>query len=93
MSIAKLWITKRSENSYIVNDILPTLARDFGYPINDAEKVKINDVPIFRPSGGNPSSSPRFTGTLRGRDFVQERQFWMTKGINIPRVRARDSKY
>ncbi len=43
---------KRSENSYINNDILPFLASNLGYPIHDAERVKINDVPIFRPSGG-----------------------------------------
>jgi len=47
---------KRSENSYINNDILPFLASNFGYPIHDAEKVKINDVPIFRPSGGRAGS-------------------------------------
>ncbi len=47
---------KRSENSYINNDILPFLASSFGYPIHDAEKVKINDVPIFRPSGGRAGS-------------------------------------
>jgi len=47
---------KRSENSYINNDILPFLASSFGYPIHDAERVKINDVPIFRPSGGRAGS-------------------------------------
>jgi len=47
---------KRSENSYIINDILPFLASNFGYPIHDAERVKINDVPIFRPSGGRAGS-------------------------------------
>src|SRR3989344_5487950 len=47
---------KRSENSYINNDILPFLASNFGYPIHDAEKVKINDIPIFRPSGGRAGS-------------------------------------
>jgi len=47
---------KRSENSYINNDILPFLASNFGYPIHDAERVKINDVPIFRPSGGRAGS-------------------------------------
>ena len=46
----------RSENSYINNDILPFLASNFGYPIHDAERVKINDVPIFRPSGGRAGS-------------------------------------
>jgi len=47
---------KRSESSYIINDILPFLASNFGYPIHDAERVKINDVPIFRPSGGRAGS-------------------------------------
>ncbi len=47
---------KRSENSYINNDILPSLARDFDYPIHDAERVRINDIPIFRPSGGRAGS-------------------------------------
>lgn len=47
---------KRSENSYINNDILPFLASNFGYPIHDAEKVRINDIPIFRPSGGRAGS-------------------------------------
>lgn len=47
---------KRSENSYINNDILPFLASNFDYPIHDAERVKINDVPIFRPSGGRAGS-------------------------------------
>ncbi|MFH1233776.1 MAG: N-6 DNA methylase [Patescibacteria group bacterium] len=49
-------LIKRSENSYINNDILPFLASNFGYPIHDAERVKINDVPIFRPSGGRAGS-------------------------------------
>jgi len=31
---------------------LPFLASDFDYPIHNADKVKINDIPIFRPSGG-----------------------------------------
>ena len=47
---------QRSENSYINNDILPFLASNFGYPIHDADRVKINDVPIFRPSGGRAGS-------------------------------------
>jgi hypothetical protein len=49
-------LEQRSENSYIVNDILPFLTSNFGYPIYDAERVKINDVPIFRPSGGRAGS-------------------------------------
>lgn len=47
---------RRSENSYINNDILPFLASSFGYPIHDADRVKINDIPIFRPSGGRAGS-------------------------------------
>ncbi len=47
---------RRSESSYINNDILPFLASNFGYPIHDAERVKINDIPIFRPSGGRAGS-------------------------------------
>src|SRR3989338_618391 len=43
---------KRSENSYINNDVLPFLASDFDYPIHNDDRVKINDIPIFRPSGG-----------------------------------------
>jgi predicted RNA methylase len=43
---------QRSEDSYIFNDILPFLASNYGYPIHDSERVKIKEVPIFRPSGG-----------------------------------------
>lgn len=49
-------VDKRSENSYINNDILPFLASNFGYPIHDAEKVRINDVPVFNASGGRGGS-------------------------------------
>lgn len=49
-------LIKRSENSYINNDIIPFLNANFDYPIHDAEKVRINDVPIFRPSGGRAGS-------------------------------------
>lgn len=45
-------IEKRSENSYINNDIIPFLNSNFGYPIHDSEKVLINDVPVFNASGG-----------------------------------------
>jgi len=48
---------KRSEDSYIVNDILPFLNSNYNYPIHDAERVKIKEVPIFRPSGGRSGSS------------------------------------
>ena len=47
---------QRSENSYINNDIIPFLNTHFDYPIHDAERVKINDVPVFRPSGGRAGS-------------------------------------
>lgn len=49
---------KRSEDDYIVNDILPFLTSNFGYPIHDSERVKIKSVPIFRPSGSKSSSKP-----------------------------------
>lgn len=48
----------RSEDDYIVNDILPFLASNFDYPIHDSERVKIKSVPIFRPSGGKSGSAP-----------------------------------
>ncbi len=48
---------QQSENSYIANEILPLLASSFGYPIHDSDRVKINDVPIFRPSGGRSGST------------------------------------
>lgn len=47
----------QSENSYIANEILPLLAGGFGYPIHDSQRVKINDVPIFRPSGARSGST------------------------------------
>lgn len=43
---------KRSEDSYIVHDIIPLLS-EYGYPgAGDPVRVKIKDVPWFRPSGG-----------------------------------------
>ena len=47
---------EQSESSYIANEILPLLASGFGYPIHDSERVRINDVPIFRASGGRAGS-------------------------------------
>lgn len=47
---------QQSENSYIANEILPLLAGGFGYPIHDSERVRINDVPTFRASGGRAGS-------------------------------------
>lgn len=49
-------LNQQSENSYIANEILPLLASGFGYPIHDSTRVKINDVPIFRASGGRAGS-------------------------------------
>lgn len=48
---------QQSENSYIANEIIPLLASSFGYPIHNSEHVKINDVPIYRPSGGRSGST------------------------------------
>ena len=43
---------ERSEDSYIVHDIIPLLSK-LGYPgTGDHERVKIKEVPIYRPSGG-----------------------------------------
>ncbi|MCL4418023.1 MAG: SAM-dependent methyltransferase [Actinobacteria bacterium] len=48
---------ERSETSYIVHDIIPIFTK-FGYPkAGDHERVKINDVPIYRPSGGRSGST------------------------------------
>ncbi|MBI5674363.1 MAG: N-6 DNA methylase [Nitrospirae bacterium] len=42
----------RSEDSYIVHDIIPLLSK-LGYPgTGDHERVRIKDVPIYRPGGG-----------------------------------------
>jgi len=49
-------VEKRSENSYINNDIIPFLNSNFGYPIHDAGKVRINDVPVFNAGGGRGGS-------------------------------------
>ena len=46
----------RSEASYIVHDVLPLFAR-YGYPSSgDRDHVKVNDVPVYRPSGGKSGS-------------------------------------
>lgn len=48
---------RRSEDSYIFHDIIPLLSR-FGYPcIGDDKRVKIKEVPIYRPSGGKSGSN------------------------------------
>lgn len=45
-------MSKRSEDSYVVHNIIPLLAK-IGYPgAGDHERVRIKDVPIYRPSGG-----------------------------------------
>lgn len=45
-------MAERSESSYIIHDIIPLFVR-CGYPsAGDHENIKINDVPIYRPSGG-----------------------------------------
>ena len=50
-------MSERSEFSYIVHDIIPLFTK-YGYPgTGDHERVKINDVPIYRPSGGRSGST------------------------------------
>ena len=50
-------MSERSEASYIVHDVLPLFAR-YGYPsAGDREHVKVNDVPVYRPSGGRSGST------------------------------------
>lgn len=46
-----------SEASYITHDIIPLFAK-YGYPsTGDRENVKVNDVPVYRPSGGRSGST------------------------------------
>ena len=47
---------KRSENSYINNDILPFLASNFGYPIHNAEKIKNIKSPLLLFHGDDDDS-------------------------------------
>lgn len=48
---------ERSESSYITHDIIPILAK-LGYPgAGDRERLKINDVPLFQPSGGRTGAT------------------------------------
>ncbi len=48
---------ERSETSYIVHDIIPLLAK-YGYPgAGDHERVKINEVPLYRPSGARSGAT------------------------------------
>jgi len=48
---------ERSEASYIVHDVIPLFAR-YGYPsAGDRDYVRVNDVPVYRPSGGRSGST------------------------------------
>lgn len=48
---------KRSEASYILHDIVPLFVK-YGYPgAGDPERVKVNDVPTYRPSGGRSGAT------------------------------------
>lgn len=50
-------MSERSETSYIVHDVIPLFAR-YGYPsAGDRDHVKVNDVPVYRPSGGRSGST------------------------------------
>ncbi len=50
-------MSERSEASYIVHDVIPLFAR-YGYPAaGDREHVKVNDVPVYRASGGRSGST------------------------------------
>lgn len=50
-------MSKRSEFSYIVHNVIPLFAK-YGYPAaGDHERVRINDVPIYRASGGRSAST------------------------------------
>lgn len=48
---------ERSESSYVTHDIVPIFAK-LGYPgAGEHERAKINDVPLYRPSGGRSGST------------------------------------
>lgn len=48
---------KQSEASHIFHDVI-RLFVEYGYPgMGDKERVKINDAPIYRPSGGRSGST------------------------------------
>jgi len=50
-------MTDRSESSHVVHDVVP-IFETLGYPgAGDHERVKINDVPVLRPSGGRSGAS------------------------------------
>jgi len=49
---------ERSEDSYIIHNVIPLFAK-LGYPgAGDHERVKVKEVPIYRPSGGRSGSTP-----------------------------------
>lgn len=51
-------MTKRSEDSFIIHNIIPLFAK-LGYPsAGDNERIKVKEVPIYRPSGGRSGSTP-----------------------------------
>ncbi len=50
-------MSKRSEFSYIVHNVIPLFTK-YGYPAaGNHERVRINDVPIYRASGGRSAST------------------------------------
>lgn len=50
-------MSERSEASYIAHNVIPLFAK-YGYPgVGDHERVRINEVPIYRPSGGRSGST------------------------------------
>lgn len=50
-------MSERSEASYIVHDVIPLFAK-YGYPsAGDRDHVRVNDVPVYRPSGGRSGST------------------------------------
>jgi len=48
---------QRSEADYIVNDIIPQFEELNYPPAGDSGRVKVNTVPIYRPSGGRSGST------------------------------------
>ena len=49
---------KRSEDSFIIHNIIPLFSK-LGYPsAGDHERIKVKEVPIYRPSGGRSGSTP-----------------------------------
>lgn len=51
-------MSERSEDSLIIHNIIPLFTK-LGYPgAGDHERVKVKEVPIYRPSGGRSGSTP-----------------------------------